>query len=116
MSVRCVFLGAPENLGFLGRAEALVARRFNRGPQRASLEWGEEEMRSAASLCPGKRLSLAKPSPTNATAKLLLFSDMAMGCPGLRALLVRIACNQALGYRGYLGYPTCVYFLKLCYI
>ena len=29
MSVRCVFLGAPENLGFLGRAEALVARRFS---------------------------------------------------------------------------------------
>ena len=28
MSVRCIFLGAPENLGFLGRAEALVARRF----------------------------------------------------------------------------------------
>ena len=34
MNVRCIFLGAPENLGFLGRAEALVARRFNRGPQR----------------------------------------------------------------------------------
>ena len=29
MSVRCLFLGAPENLGFLGRAEALVARRFS---------------------------------------------------------------------------------------
>ena len=28
MSVRCIFLGAPENLGFWGRAEALVARRF----------------------------------------------------------------------------------------
>ena len=28
MNVRCVFLGAPENLGFLGRAEALVARRL----------------------------------------------------------------------------------------
>ena len=52
-------------------------------------------------------------------AKLLLFSDMAMGCPGLRALLVRIACNQApvyRGYPGYLGYPTCVFFRKLCYI
>ena len=24
-----IFLGAPENLGFLGRAEALVARRFS---------------------------------------------------------------------------------------
>ena len=47
MSVRCIFLGAPENLGSLGRAEALVARRFNRGPQRASLEWGEEERWSA---------------------------------------------------------------------
>ena len=29
MNVRCVFLGAPENLGFLGRAGALVARRFS---------------------------------------------------------------------------------------
>ena len=29
MSVRCVSVGAPENLGFLGRAEALVARRFS---------------------------------------------------------------------------------------
>ena len=28
MSVRCISVGAPENLGFLGRAEALVARRF----------------------------------------------------------------------------------------
>ena len=52
-------------------------------------------------------------------AKLLLFFDMAMACPGLRALLVRISCNQASGYRGYpgyLGYPTCVFFLKLWYI
>ena len=52
-------------------------------------------------------------SESNPSAKVLLFSDMAMGCPGLRALLVRIACNQAsgyLGYRGYLGYPTCVFF------
>ena len=52
----------------------------------------------------------------NASAKLLHFFDMAMGWSGLRAVLVRIACNQASGYRGYLGYPTCVYFLKLCYI
>ena len=57
-----------------------------------------------------EKLSLAMPSLTNATAKLLLFFDMAMDCPGLRALLVRIACNQAPGYRGYLGYPTCVFF------
>ena len=28
----------------------------------------------------------------NASAKLLLFSDMAMGWSGLRAVLVRIAC------------------------
>ena len=53
-------------------------------------------MRSAASLRPGMRLSLAKPSLPNASANLLLFSDMAMGCPGLRAVLVRIACNQPL--------------------
>ena len=32
----------------------------------------------------------------NASAKLLLFSDMAMGWSGLRAVLVRIACNQPL--------------------
>ena len=94
--------------------------------------WGEEEKRSAASLRPGMRLSLAKPSLPNATAtvsegadrpersagkktfdnrililrrfkrrfgsesnpsaKVLLFSDMAMGWSGLRAVLVRIAC------------------------
>ena len=29
MSVRCVSVEAPENLGFLGRAEALVASRFS---------------------------------------------------------------------------------------
>ena len=33
-------------------------------------------------------------SSAECAAKVLLFSDMAMGCPGLRALLVRIACNQ----------------------
>ena len=49
-------------------------------------------------------------SESNPSAKVLLFFDMAMGCPGLRALLVRIACNQATGYRGYRGYPTCVFF------
>ena len=38
------------------------AMRFRWGLQRAMLEWGEEEMRSAKSLWPGKRLSLAKPS------------------------------------------------------
>ena len=52
-------------------------------------------------------------SSSDCAAKLLLFFDMAMGCPGCRALLVRIACNQALGYLGYLGYPTCVYFMYL---
>ena len=35
-------------------------------------------------------------SESNPSAKVLLFFDMAMGCPGLRALLVRIACNQPL--------------------
>ena len=35
-------------------------------------------------------------SESNPSAKVLLFSDMAMGCPGLRAVLVRIACNQPL--------------------
>ena len=53
---------------------------------------GEEEKRSATSLRPGMRLSLAKPSLPIASAKVLLFSDMAMGWSGLRALLVRIAC------------------------
>ena len=51
-----------------------------------------ERRRSAASLRPGMRLSLAKPSLPNASAKLLLFFDMAMGWFGLRAVLVRIAC------------------------
>ena len=52
----------------------------------------------------------------NASAKLLLFFDMAMGWSGLRAVLVRIACNHAPGYPGYLGYPTCVFFRKLWYL
>ena len=64
----------------------------------------------------GERLRYRSSQVPNASAKLLLFSDMAMGCPGCRALLVRIACNQVPGYLGYLGYPTCVFFLKLCYI
>ena len=38
---------SPKSYARMGRAEALVARRFNRGPQRASLEWGEEERWSA---------------------------------------------------------------------
>ena len=62
---------------------------------------------------------VSEASLPNASAKLLLFSDMAMGWSGLRAVLVRIACNHAPGYPGYLGYlgyPTCVFFLKVCYI
>ena len=51
-----------------------------------------ERRRSAASRRPGMRLSLAKPSLPNASAKLLLFFDMAMGWSGLRAVWVRIAC------------------------
>ena len=65
---------------------------FFSGSPKISDFWGEEEMRSAASLRPGMRLLLAKPSLTNASAKLLLFFDMAMGWSGLRAVLVRIAC------------------------
>ena len=44
----------------------------------------------------GERLRYRSSQVPNASAKLLLFSDMAMGCPGLRAVLVRIACNQPL--------------------
>ena len=35
-------------------SDSLIARRFNRGPQRAMLEWGEEEMRSVAISDPGR--------------------------------------------------------------
>ena len=35
-------------------------------------------------------------SESNPSAKVLLFFDMAMGWSGLRAVLVRIACNQPL--------------------
>ena len=46
---------------------------FFLGPQRAMLEWGEEEMRSAASLRPGMRLLLAKPSLTIALQNYCFF-------------------------------------------
>ena len=84
--------GVPENLGFLGRAE-----------KRCKSQTRDETFVSVA-------------ISDECAAKVLLFSDMAMGCPGLRALLVRIACNQAPGYLGYLGYPTCIFFRKLWYI
>ena len=67
MNVRCIFLGAPRELCSNGESRRCGALK---------------------SLWPGKRLSLAKPSPTNASAKLLLFSDMAMGCPGCCAVCV----------------------------
>ena len=40
----------------------------------------------------GERLRYRSSQVPNASAKLLLFSDMAMGWSGLRAVLVRIAC------------------------
>ena len=43
----------------------------------------------------GEEVFFSGPS-SDCAAKVLLFSDMAMGCPGLRALLVRIAFNQPL--------------------
>ena len=40
----------------------------------------------------GERLRYRSSQVPNASAKLLLFFDMAMGWSGLRAVLVRIAC------------------------
>ena len=59
-----------------------------------------------------ERLSLTKPSLPNASAKLLLFSDMAMGWSGLRAISLWLPRLPRLPRLP----NVCVYFRELWYI
>ena len=99
MIVRCVSVGAPRELCSNGERRSDRALYF--GPKSFS-EIRDDE-------------GYATQVP-NASAKVLLFFDMAMGWSGLRAVCVPDCVQSAPGYRGYLGYPTCVFFLNLCYI
>ena len=55
--------------------------RLRWGPQRAMLEWGEEEMRSAKKSLTREESFVSEAISDDCAAKLLLFSDMAMACP-----------------------------------
>ena len=61
------------------------------------LSWRGGEVKRYKSLTRDETF-VSEASLPNASAKLLLFFDMAMGWSGLRAVLVRIACNHAPGY------------------
>ena len=77
MSVRCVSVGAPRELCSNGERRSDGALYF--GMPKSFSEIRDDE-------------GYATQVP-NASAKVLLFSDMAMGWFGLRAVLVRIACK-----------------------